>query len=61
MFRQLGSTELILILAIIVLLFGVGRLTKIGSELGSGIKAFREGLKGEDEKEEADDLVEENE
>lgn len=47
MLKQLGATELLIILGIVVLLFGVGRLSKIGSELGQGIKAFREGLKGE--------------
>jgi sec-independent protein translocase protein TatA len=38
--------ELIIILVIILLLFGVGRISKLGGELGSGIKAFREGLTG---------------
>jgi len=45
---QLGPTELIIILVIIVLLFGVGRIGKIAGELGSGIRSFREGLKGDD-------------
>jgi len=49
----LGPTELIIILVIIVIVFGVGRISKIGGELGSGIKAFKEGLGG-DEEEEAD-------
>jgi sec-independent protein translocase protein TatA len=47
MFRQLGPTELLIILGIVIILFGVGRLSKIGSELGQGIRAFREGLKSE--------------
>lgn len=38
--------ELIIILVIILLLFGVGRISKLGGELGSGIKAFKEGLTG---------------
>lgn len=45
----LGWPEILGILAIIVLVFGIGRISKIGGELGSGIRAFREGLKGEDE------------
>ena len=49
MLRQLGPTELLIILGIVILLFGVGRLSKIGSELGQGIRSFREGLKGEEE------------
>jgi sec-independent protein translocase protein TatA len=52
MFRNFGPTELILILVIVVLLFGVGRISKIAGELGSGIKAFRKGLKEEDKTEE---------
>jgi sec-independent protein translocase protein TatA len=49
LFKQLGPLELIIILAIILLLFGVGRLGKLGKDLGEGISAFRKGLKGEDE------------
>ena len=45
----LGPTELIIILVIIVIVFGVGRISKIGGELGSGIKAFKEGLEGDKE------------
>ena len=47
----LGPTELIIILVIIVIVFGVGRISKIGGELGSGIKAFKEGLGVDEEKE----------
>jgi sec-independent protein translocase protein TatA len=45
----LGAPELLLILAIVVLLFGVGRVSKIGGEMGSAIREFRKGLRGEDE------------
>lgn len=48
---NLGSTELIIILVIVVLLFGVGRLSRIGGELGRGIREFRSGLKGDEEPE----------
>jgi sec-independent protein translocase protein TatA len=44
----LGTTELIIILIIIVLLFGVGRIGKIAGELGNGIREFQKGMKGED-------------
>ena len=47
---RLGPLELIIILVIIVLLFGVGRIGKIAGELGSGIRNFREGLKSPEEK-----------
>ena len=49
---RFGPTELIIILVIIVLLFGVGRISKIAGELGSGIRSFKEGLTGEKDKEE---------
>jgi sec-independent protein translocase protein TatA len=41
---QLGPTELIIILVIVILLFGVGRISKIAGEMGKGVRAFREGL-----------------
>jgi len=44
MFRELGLPELLAIMAIILLLFGVGRVSRIGQELGSAISAFRKGL-----------------
>lgn len=50
---SLGTPELLIILVIVLLLFGIGRLGKIGGELGSGIRAFREGIKGAEEKNEA--------
>jgi sec-independent protein translocase protein TatA len=48
---QLGPTELIIILVIVVLLFGVGRVSKIAGEMGRGIREFRSGMQGETEKE----------
>ena len=49
---RMGSTELIIILIIVILLFGVGRIGKIAGELGSGIKAFREGIASDNDEEE---------
>jgi sec-independent protein translocase protein TatA len=52
---NLGPTELIIILVIVVVLFGVGRISKIAGEMGSGIRAFKNGLQGpEDKKEDAE-------
>lgn len=48
---NLGPTELILILVIIIVLFGVGRVGKLGGELGSAIREFRRGLQGDEENE----------
>ena len=44
----LGATELIIILAIVVLLFGARRLPEIGSGLGRAIRGFKEGVSGKD-------------
>jgi sec-independent protein translocase protein TatA len=49
---KLGPLELVIILVIVILLFGVGRIGKIAGELGSGIRSFREGLKGKDDEDE---------
>ena len=46
----LGSTELLIILAIVVMLFGTSRLRNIGSDLGSAIRGFRNSM-GKDEAE----------
>ena len=45
---SLGAPELLIILVIVIVIFGVGRLGKIGGELGSAIKQFRDGLGGND-------------
>jgi len=49
MFTRFGTPELLLILAAVILLFGVGRIGKIAKELGTGIRSFREGIKGKEE------------
>ncbi len=46
---RLGVPELLIIMALVILLFGVGRIGKIAGEMGRGIRAFREGMKGDDQ------------
>lgn len=43
---NLGTPELIILLVIVILLFGVGRISKISGELGKSIRSFRDGLGG---------------
>jgi sec-independent protein translocase protein TatA len=49
MFKSFGIQELLIILAIVILLFGVGRIGKIAKELGGGIKSFKDGLQGKED------------
>ena len=45
----LGTGELVVIFAILLLVFGANRLPKLGKALGEGISDFRKSLKGSDE------------
>ena len=58
MIGKFGTGELLIVLVIVLLIFGVGRITKIAGEMGSGLRAFREGLKGEESEEKTDGEVE---
>jgi sec-independent protein translocase protein TatA len=49
---NLGTPELLILLVIVVVLFGVGRIGKLGAEFGKGIRELRRGLNGEDTAEE---------
>ena len=56
MFGALGLPELVVILVIVVLLFGVGRVSKIGKELGSVVGSIRKGLNEDAETKSGDDV-----
>jgi sec-independent protein translocase protein TatA len=45
----LGVGELVLILLIILIIFGAGKLPEIGEGLGKGIRSFRKSIKQSDE------------
>jgi sec-independent protein translocase protein TatA len=57
---SVAGWEWIIILVIVLLLFGPGRIGKIAGEFGKSIRAFREGIKG-DEKEKPKEPAEGNE
>jgi sec-independent protein translocase protein TatA len=44
---SIGMPELLIILAIVVILFGVGRLGEAGGALGKGIREFRKSVEGD--------------
>ena len=52
MLGPIGTPELVIILVVVLLIFGVGRISGVGRELGSSIKEFRRAVKEEDKKEE---------
>jgi len=50
---RIGPTELLLILAIVILLFGSSKLPQLAKGLGDSIKEFKKAAKTEDDKSEA--------
>jgi sec-independent protein translocase protein TatA len=44
---NLGITEIMILLLILVLFFGAKRIPEIGSSIGTGLKEFKRGLKDE--------------
>jgi sec-independent protein translocase protein TatA len=52
MLRSLGPMEIGIILLIIVMIFGVGKLPQVGSAIGKSIRAFKQSQASDDEDEE---------
>ena len=59
MFGSLGVPELLIIFAIILVVFGAGKLPQLGKGLGQGIANFRDGLKNANEEKKAQAAIEE--
>lgn len=56
MIPNVGGTEMIILLVIVLLLFGAKRIPELAKGLGSGVREFRKGVQGEvDEEEEKND------
>ena len=53
--RLPGGMEWVIVLIIVLLLFGPGRIGKIAGELGKSIRAFREGLNGDKQEDQTTD------
>ena len=56
-----GPFELVIILAIVILIFGVKRLKNLGSDLGGAIKGYKSSVKDaetEEEEEEEEETIE---
>ena len=58
----LGTTELIIILVLVMIVFGAGKLPSVGGALGKGLRNFKDGVKeGNEEKPEQDpDKIDDN-
>ena len=49
---RIGPWEIALVLVIILIVFGVGKLPQVGGAMGKGLRAFKKGQQGEEEEEE---------
>lgn len=49
MFGDIGAPELIIILLIVIVLFGAGRVGKLGKDVGTSVREFRRAVKDDDE------------
>ena len=58
----LGTTELIIILVLVLIIFGAGKLPQVGGALGKGLRNFKDGVKdGDEEKNEKEpDKIDDN-
>jgi sec-independent protein translocase protein TatA len=55
---RVGPTELIIILVVVMIIFGVGRLPEIGGAMGKAIREFRSTVSGKDDDSEDQEAVE---
>lgn len=48
---MLSAWQIFVIIAVVLILFGAGRIPRIMKDIGSGMRAFKEGLEGDNDKE----------
>jgi len=53
---RMGPWEIALILGIILIVFGVGKLPQVGGAIGKGLRAFRRGQHGEEDEEDEEEM-----
>jgi sec-independent protein translocase protein TatA len=58
---SIGLPELLIVLVVVLVLFGVGRIARVGGELGKGVSAFRQGLRDGQETPEQDAIDKQSE
>lgn len=58
LFRNFGIPELLLVLVLALLIFGPGRIGRLGSELGKAIRGFKQEVRTEDTQKENTDATE---
>ncbi len=46
---RIGPMELVIILVVVLIIFGVGRLPEVGGAIGKGLREFRKAQSGSDE------------
>lgn len=46
---SLGPWQIVLIVVVLILLFGAGKIPRLASDMAKGIKAFKKGMKEDDE------------
>ena len=54
MFGRMGPLEIGLIVLVILIIFGAGKLPQVGGAIGKGLRAFRRGQHGEEDEEEGE-------
>lgn len=57
---QLGPTELIIVLVLVIIIFGAGKLPEVGGALGKSIKEFRKATDSDEEKAKKNEAIADN-